>query len=191
MKPFEKRLLKIDTSRIENAKRYAFNALKAYDAVLPKIAVAIKRDITPEDMKLISKGGDSFIVEFYKPQFPFPNAPFDFNMQALGINVQPVIDLMQNLNPLHYDVDIIDNKLSVSESQQQQFVEDATTYTVNEKQNEILDLIEVVSDAFVKFGEVGFAGRFDIVNIGRACRLLDVKNDKVTFNPHYITDIKG
>jgi len=191
MKKFEKRFLVYDSSRADDAERYAFRAMLPYNEVLPKLAATIKRDITPEDMKIISKGGAAFIVDFYKPLFPFPDATFDFNMLALGINIQPLIDQMNGLNTLSYDVDIVGNKLTTSEAQKKQFVEDATRYTTNERQNEALDIIQGISDAYEKLRGMGnFTSDFSIREIYKTCTLLNSENGKVTFNPHQISDIR-
>jgi len=85
MEDFEKVLIKFDEERynrtLKSAQDKAIELTERYN----KVAEFLERELTGEDIMGLNTNNMQYIDSLLKPQFQFPNASKDFNLESMGI----------------------------------------------------------------------------------------------------------
>lgn len=174
----EKKILEINN----DAKRYA----KALNSVINYAEKVCDTKFTKEQKDNIRDNGIYGVYDYYRPHFPFPNASIDFNLQAMGVSLSPLIEFMSRIenrpNWRGLPIELTDSgfyELIAEPNRAKLYY----TYTQNDKQIEAYNLALKITDLINKAIDKGFISN-NIVHKIRDFGIITVNNidDKTCYN---------
>lgn len=124
-------------------------------------AIEISEDILKEKLtgvqKLeVIKDGRSFVQNELRKKYQFKNADDDFNLQAMGVNPEPLYRFLKTnaikWQGVHFEADKDEIKLS----EVQPLIERHTYYLETERQKEALEIAQKLADVLNEANEKGF-----------------------------------
>lgn len=143
-------------------------------------AIEISEDILKEKLtgvqKLeVIKDGRNFVQNELRKKYQFPNADDDFNLQAMGVNPEPLYRFLKTnaikWQGVHFEADKDEIKLS----EVQPLIERHTYYLETERQKEALEIAQKLADVLNEANEKGFVtGSFS--EIRKCISILDDAN---------------
>lgn len=176
---FERQLLFFDEHRYNNAiQQYYTRNMAAMNKALPKVEIALKRSLTGEEKVSVAVFKSEGVMRMLRDNFPFKNSDDDFNLRAIGLHIQPLLNEINSINGLPQDVE----SLSVKEGQvclSDQFLqilqESCSIYTSSEKQNEAINVAEDVVKALEAAKEIGL--QIDFHTLARSLPFVNFSGD--------------
>lgn len=143
-------------------------------------AIEISEDILQEKLtgvqKLeVIKDGRNFVQNELRKKYQFKNADDDFNLQAMGVNPEPLYRFLKTnaikWQSVHFEADKDEIKLS----EVQPLIERHTYYLETERQKEALEIAQKLADVLNEANEKGFVtGSFS--EIRKCISILDDAN---------------
>lgn len=85
-------LVRIDKIGIEHTKQGLQGRIDLLNKFIEITETTLKTSFTDDEKTNLKDNGLNFVDEWIKPKFKFPDAGYDFNLQALGLNLQPIIN---------------------------------------------------------------------------------------------------
>lgn len=87
----KKQVLHIDKHTIRTANAQAPKQAGILNDFITETEEYLKTSFSPEDRVKLKENAGSFLREWVKPLYQFPNATPEFNLQALGIDLKGII----------------------------------------------------------------------------------------------------
>lgn len=143
-------------------------------------AIEISEDILQEKLtgvqKLeVIKDGRNFVQNELRKKYQFKNADDDFNLQAMGVNPEPLYRFLESNSIKWQSVDFEVKKDKVVLSEIQPLIERHTYYLETERQKEALEIAQKLADILNEANEKGFVtGNFS--EIRKCISILDDAN---------------
>lgn len=143
-------------------------------------AIEISEDILKEKLtgvqKLeVIKDGRNFVQNELRKKYQFKNADDDFNLQAMGVNPEPLYRFLKSNSIKWQSVDFEVKKDKVVLSEVQPLIERHTYYLETERQKEAMELAQKLADVLNEANEKGFVtGNFS--EIRKCISILDDAN---------------
>lgn len=150
-KEFERQFIWRDEKRIEGTVADYKRSVDRVNAMFPKVEKAVGRKLSDEEKVDLAHYKAEAVLKMLRPNFPFPNADDEFNLNALGLKIQPLLQELRELPGIVCPTKIHDGQLDIADNFIAEITESNTYYTQNKKQNEALklgkDLIELLNKA--------------------------------------------
>src|SRR5690554_1289695 len=143
-------------------------------------AIEMSEDILKEKLtgvqKLeVIKDGRNFVQNELRKKYQFKNADDDFNLQAMGVNPEPLYRFLESNSIKWQSVDFEVKKDKVVLSEIQPLIERHTYYLETERQKEALEIAQKLADVLNEANEKGFVtGSFS--EIRKSINILDDAN---------------
>src|SRR5690554_5674075 len=83
-------LVRIDKVSIENTKNALQTKTDSLNKFIQLSETTLKATFTDKEKINLKDNGLTFIDEWIKPKFKFPEADYEFNLKALGLNIEPL-----------------------------------------------------------------------------------------------------
>ncbi|WP_310991947.1 hypothetical protein [Aequorivita marina] len=99
-------LLKTNENKIKQIKKQAETGVKKLNILIEKAETVCKTTFNKEERDNIRDKGMAFILEYFKPNFPFPDADDKLNFQTLGIDLKPLNEYVRYNLPIWRDYPI-------------------------------------------------------------------------------------
>ena len=151
VKDFKPEFLYVDKQAIEFKENNYKTNLSCLNKLIAESEIVLNRKLTTAEKNKMKNKGAEFVEVEVKKQFQFKNADENFNLEALGINIEPFRKASSFYLVEGYDADLVEGKFIPSEKQLNILTESSTIYTSNEKQKHALKiantLIELIKDA--------------------------------------------
>lgn len=171
----KKEVLFRDEKEVARVNQVIKNALE-----LASKAVEISEDILKEKLtgvqKLeVIKDGRNFVQNELRKKYQFKNADDDFNLQAMGVNPEPLYRFLESNSIKWQSVDFEVKKDTVVLSEIQPLIERHTYYLENDRQKEALEIAQKLADVLNEANEKGFVTD-DFSAIRKSINILDDAN---------------
>ena len=153
----------------------------------------IEKDIDDQAKEDLLMGGFPKAMAMIRPDFQFPKADDAFNLKSMGKAPAPVQEALKSV-PAWYSKDFFqvkEGRVLLAEGLADLVDQQCSTYTQNDKQNELYDIALGVCDNLNKANQSGFIGRLDTGDIERGLKLVrwDSIEQKFYPNPSFIKKI--
>ena len=138
-------------------------------------------------------GGFLKAMAMIRPDFQFPKADDTFNLKSMGKDPAPVQEALKSVpawySKVHYQVK--DGRVELAEGLIDLVDHECSTYTQNDKQNELYEIASGVCDNLNKAHKAGFIGRLDTGGIERSVTMVRWNAASQSFfpNPQHIRQI--
>lgn len=153
---------------IKNALELASKAIEISEDILQKKLTGVQK------LEVI-KDGRNFVQNELRKKYQFKNADDDFNLQAMGVNPEPLYRFL-NTNAIKWQsVDFEVKKDTVVLSEIQPLIERHTYYLENDRQKEALEIAQKLVDVLNEANEKGFVTD-DFSAIRKSINILDDAN---------------
>lgn len=191
-KQFKKQFLYRDDQRIESSISDYQRSLDRVSGMFPKVEKVIKRELTDEEKIALAHDKANLVIEILKPQFPFPNADDEFNLQALGLNIAPLLNELMNLPGIFCKCEVENKRLIIGQTTLDEIEAVNTQYTENENQNKALALANRLIAGFEEAAAMNLVDAYGINKISQITKLLHNpigSGNKILPNRYTIKDI--
>jgi len=153
----------------------------------------IEKDIDDQAKEDLLMGGFPKAMAMIRLDFQFPKADDAFNLKSMGKDPAPVETALESV-PAWYSKEIFqvsEGTVELAEGLTTKVDQECSTYTQNDKQNELYEIASGVCENLNKANASGFIGRLDTGDIERGLKLVrwDSIEQKFYPNPSFIKKI--
>lgn len=183
--------------RIKQAKENIERGSKHLNQFVALVENILNTKFDDNEKNELKKKEMAFIFDIVKPEFQFPKATEEFNLQALGIDLTPVKDFYNkhshSWKNQHFN--LIEGEFMADEQLFKDEIEKFSYYTTNQRQNEALKIAEDLKAQFLKAEAAGLVSRFNQSDIYNVTELIEYSlNSQMKpgwqINYHYIKNLK-
>ncbi len=191
----KKVILTTDQQAINEVYRQTDEAIELLNNFVNQAETVAKVKFSDMDKLSLMANGNEFLTNHFKSKFPIPGATDEFNLQALGVDLEGL--LKHNRQDVWQAFKLklnLDKEFHLDGDPDQ--LEACYTYVETKKQAEALKLAEDSSDIFNQLCELGYLENRLIHKVKDLGGLLDwelipgTTNCKIVPNKHYISRLK-
>ena len=131
-------LIRIDEISIEQTKKGLNNSKNILNKFIELTETTLKTTLTDKEKVNLKDNGLTFVNEWLKPKFQFPDADDVFNMNALGISTEPITNYW-NANAKYWvnsQIEIVKGKFCIPNMDKLDFTKHYH-YAKNERQEKM------------------------------------------------------
>jgi len=193
-KKFEKQFIYRDEARTEAVIEGYRNSLNPVNQIIPRVEEVLKRKLTDPEKRELADNGYEFVMALLRDQYPFKSASDKFNLEAMGLNIDPLLGDLRRMPEIYCHTVIKKGFFELSDKTIEEVIEANSLYTETDKENETLELARALEAAANLSIEKGFTNEFALIHFERASKLIKmgVVNGKyaIVINPYAIKEPK-
>jgi hypothetical protein len=158
MKEFKQQFLYKDQDGINAQTIQIESAAAALNGFILEAETVLGCKFTDKEKQSLKSNGKEFIKDLVQTKFTFQNANEDFNLEALGLT--KVKDLYSNYDKnsgkwIYFDYTLTKGVFVASESEKEKTIQSFSTFSQNQKQNDVLILAEKMVSLFDEAQKMG------------------------------------
>lgn len=143
---FQPILMHTNNAAISSTLKNAEGLAAKWNNAIEATGKLLKKELSNEDKAEILKNRLDAVMAQLRDGFQFKNASDDFNIQSLGINLNPVKEAFRQLGKFDSDILELENGfVRISEKGKNRIAQSACLYTKTEKQNEVYKMAQRLS----------------------------------------------
>lgn len=151
----KKEVLFVNEIQLAKDKKTINNALEIVSKVIEISEDILQEKLTGVQKLEVIKDGRNFVQNELRKKYQFKNADDDFNLQAMGVNPEPLYRFLSSnvtkLKNIHFEV----KKNEVVLSKVQPLIERNIFYLTTDKQKDALDVAQKLVDVLNEADEKG------------------------------------
>lgn len=171
----KKEVLFRDERKVEKESQVIKKALELVSQAIEISEDILQKKLTGVQKLEVIKDGRNFVQNELRKKYQFKNADDDFNLQAMGVNPEPLYRFLKSNSIKWQSVDFEVKKDKVVLSEIQPLIERHTYYLENDRQKEALEIAQKLADVLNEANEKGFVtGSFN--EIRKCINIIDDAN---------------
>ncbi|HTO36541.1 MAG TPA: hypothetical protein VLZ72_09890 [Flavobacterium sp.] len=170
-----KEVLFADEKAITNEKKVIETGFDLLNQAIREAESLLNAKLSGKQKMEIVENGRTFVQNELRKKYQFKNADDDFNLQAMGVNPEPLYGFLKTNAIKWQSVDFEADKDEIKLSEVQPLIERHTYYLETERQKEALEIAQKLADVLNEANEKGFVtGNFS--EIRKCISILDDAN---------------
>jgi len=134
-----------------------YSKIEQLNKIRDEVELITKETLTDKQLLDLANEPNQFIHDLkagVKERFTFSNASDQFNLDSLGISYKDLDAALSQIPDNGFEYDVADNLIQPKDSEIKRLEESQKVYTVNQRQNDLLDALNEICKAFMKLDEL-------------------------------------
>jgi len=188
---FKKQFIFRDEDHVNRSiELYYHPPLRVFNSILKQIEQRLGRALSLEEKISISQNRSEGLLMIYRPQYQFPKADDSFNLQALGVNINDLLEDLDKFGGLPEKLAEKNGEMVLSDEFINEMMEGSTQYTENENQNKAYALAKKFVKMLDEAKDLGLLSELELSIVQQRLVFLERERGVLIPNRHVLRGIK-